>query len=44
VLRDLKAVKENEVEVKGYDDLSIIKEVGEKLVKQLISTVRAFAL
>jgi len=44
VLGDLRAVKENEVEVKDNDDLSIIKEVGENLVKQLISTMRVFAL
>ena len=44
VLGNLRAVKENEVEVKDNDDLSIIKKVGENLVKQLISTMRVFAL
>jgi hypothetical protein len=33
VLEDLRAVKENEVEVKDNDNLSIVKEVGENLVK-----------
>jgi hypothetical protein len=35
VLEDLRAVKENEVEVKDNDNLSIVKEVGENLFNYL---------